>query len=609
VGNRSSGLSAAIRRTTATASGGTPVISSHAFETLRESARSVFAAYVWLFLAAAFSISLGTYDEQLLRLVAYFLVAILILATVARRGATPDPRAIWTGSAGILLWFVGTSLVDHHLFSLAILPCAVMGEAWLARGLQVPHKDPTGIVRTLVLFTLLYLAWLTVPPFWHATIAVSRSLSHWLIGNALHENVTLGPSTSGLWIFLLVICHVAMEACATRCWLRPMLAFLAGSAAWLGFILLMTRQWFARQDGAGIAAGQVLGFLLIALPAVAICGRKAALPVLVGPRRLRWVHAFILAGVLASSTLLTRSLDFGKERGKRILVYGKGYIDWKVPHFGDYGPFSGGMFGLMPKYLALDGYQVSTFEDEVISAQSLAGHDILVLINLGKEQGKEWKKEEIETIWGYVEKGGSLLILGDHTNVFGLQDCFNELLARVNIRFEFDSAYPCREGWQNCIASRPHPLTSNLPGYRGLGIAIGASLTIHPPAFPVVVGRYSFSDEGFKENVMGSYLGNYAYDIDSLASFVLQRQARHPRQPPEGHGGVGEAPQNERQGVHFPRRRLLERCPDFGLDRVAGLALGEDPPSLGPSRLRTVLRTVPSGSVDNIESSLLEYLR
>lgn len=45
---------------------------------------------------------------------------------------------------------------------------------------------------------------------------------------------------------------------------------------------------------------------------------------------------------------------------------------------------------------------------------------------------------------------------------------------------------------------------------------------------------------------------------------------------------VRRAPQNERQGVHFSRFRLLERCPDFGLEEVVGLAPGEEPGLVTP---------------------------
>jgi len=476
------------------------------------SAQSVTGPLVWLFLAATLSKSLGTFDEEILRLAACGVVTVLVLVTVARRGSGANPRAILTGSGALLLWVSATLATNHHLVWLALLPCAVLGCTWLALGMHVPQRDPSGLVRALVLFSLLYLAWLTVPPIWHATVATSRFVSNWSIQKVLNENVTLGPSMSGCWMLLLAISYLTVEAWTTRRWIRPALGVLAAFTAWFGFMLLLTQSWFAAQDGPGIARAQILGFFIIALPPVVLCGRRGVSLMPAGTFKWKSRHAVSVAIIVVSSIVLTHSPDFGKEPGRRMLVYGRGYLDWKVPQFGEYGPFSGGMFGLMPKYLALEGYQVSIIRDEIITSQALEGHDILVLINLGKEQGKEWKNEEIETIWAYVEQGGAILILGDHTNVFGLQDCFNELLARVRIRFEFDSAYPCREGWQNCIASRPHPLTGNLPTYRGFGIAIGASLTISSPAFPVVFGRFSFSDKGYKENVMGSYLGNYAYE-------------------------------------------------------------------------------------------------
>ena len=481
---------------------------------------------MWLFLAAALSQSVGTHDSQVVRLISYLLIAGSVLVAIARRNGPPHPRDLACGAGMIVVWFTFTWVSSHYLVWLVSLPCALWGLHYLRCAMDVPRRNLEGLVRAILAFSLIYLGWVTVPLFWHYSVGASRSVSQAMIKWALDENVTLGPSISGFWIWILLICHIACEAWMSRRWRRPLVAFGFATTGWLGFMLLINRPWFATQDGAGLAQAQLLGFLVMVLPTVVICGRGKELR---GAKtfKLSWKPAVLVLVLFLSSLFLMRSPEFMTDRGKRILVYEKGYLDWKVPEFGRYGAFSGGMFGFMPKYLALEGFEVSTFDDDIITPEALSNHEVLALINLGEEQGKKWRPEEIETIWKYIENGGSLLILGDHTNVFGLQECFNELLERVNVRFEFDSAYPMREGWQNCIISRPHPLTANLPNYRGFGIAIGASLTIAPPSFPVIVGRYSFSDEGYEENVMGSFLGNYAYDKGEPVGDMVLAAACH----------------------------------------------------------------------------------
>jgi len=68
---------------------------------------------------------------------------------------------------------------------------------------------------------------------------------------------------------------------------------------------------------------------------------------------------------------------------------------------------------------------------------NLADYDIVIL----KTPQKGYSKAEIENIHRYVENGGGLFVVGDHTNLFGMSDYFNELLRDWDIRFEKDATY------------------------------------------------------------------------------------------------------------------------------------------------------------------------
>jgi hypothetical protein len=121
------------------------------------------------------------------------------------------------------------------------------------------------------------------------------------------------------------------------------------------------------------------------------------------------------------------------------------------------------------------------------------------------------------------------LVLGDHTDVFGLMRGFNSLLEPLGIQFRFDSAYKAREGWRGCQAAAPDAVAWGWDE-ENPGVAVGSSLELTGSARPFLVGRYGFSDAGVRENSVGSYLGNYHYDrSEQLGDVVLVATATRGR--------------------------------------------------------------------------------
>src|SRR5262249_3382486 len=120
------------------------------------------------------------------------------------------------------------------------------------------------------------------------------------------------------------------------------------------------------------------------------------------------------------------------------------------------------------------------------------------------------------------ERGGGLLCLGDHTGVAGIRGPFNDLLAPLGIRFQFDSATFFGDGWEHALEVRNHPMN------RGLGDAaadysiwVGASLDLDRDATPVVVARYGYSDHGDMSNLRMGFLGDRRYNPDELLGDVV----------------------------------------------------------------------------------------
>ena len=193
-----------------------------------------------------------------------------------------------------------------------------------------------------------------------------------------------------------------------------------------------------------------------------------------------------------------------------------------------------------------------------------------MLINSPKDLGER----ERRTILDFVARGGSLLVLGDHTDVFGLMKGFNSLLGPLGIRFRFDSAYKARETWRGCQAAAPDAIAWGWDN-ENPGVAVGASLELSGSARPLLVGRYGFSDIGIRENVMGSFLGNYHYDKgERLGDVVLVATTTY------GRGRVvvwGDTSAFQGVSSNYSQRRR----PDAGLAVAAG---GVDRTAARPGR-------------------------
>jgi hypothetical protein len=234
------------------------------------------------------------------------------------------------------------------------------------------------------------------------------------------------------------------------------------------------------------------------------------------PRRRASLAAACLATALAGVCLAGTAL-IGPAAGRSILIHNRGGLDWDRPVFGRFGVFSGGMFGLLPVYCKAEGYAFDVIDKDTIDAADLAKTQILVLIN----SPKIWEEAERRTVFDLVARGGSLLVLGDHTDVFGLMRGFNSLLGPLGIQFQFDSAFKARETWRGCQAAAPDAIAWGWDS-ENPGVAVGASLKLSGSARPLLVGRYGFSDDGVRGNTMGSYLDNYHYDKgERLGDVVL----------------------------------------------------------------------------------------
>jgi hypothetical protein len=296
--------------------------------------------------------------------------------------------------------------------------------------------------------------------------------------------------------------------------------------AW--FLLLPVVALVAGADPVSIfVCGACYGVFWIGCAAVldAVGTRRAGAVTSIDRRMPR--PALICFGLasLVIGTTLVGVVGPAASANKSLLVHNRGGLDWDRPVFGKFGSFSGGMFGLFPVYARANGYRFEVLDKDTIRPGDLAGFQIMVLIN----SPKQWEGNELRTVRNFVAGGGNLLVLGDHTDVFGLMNGFNTLLSGFGIEFQFDSAYHSRSTWRGCLSASADAVACGWET-ESPGVAVGASLKLTGWARPLLCGRYAHSDVGSRANVLGSFLGNYAYDEgEKLGDIVLVASTTHGR--------------------------------------------------------------------------------
>ncbi len=205
----------------------------------------------------------------------------------------------------------------------------------------------------------------------------------------------------------------------------------------------------------------------------------------------------------------------------KIVFHDEGHVDWDLPVFDRYGGKKGGMFGVLLNHLRAIGYEVAV---GVITRETLNHAETLVLIN----SNRIFTQTEKQFIWNFVKKGGSLLVLGDHTGVDSIRKPFNNLLSPANISFNFDSAISLVPKWTYGFEFQPHYINKNIRDENDLQIWIGASLDIAYPARPVIIGKYAFSDQGDLKARDRGYLGDMRYSQgEQLGDPILVAENRY----------------------------------------------------------------------------------
>ena len=425
---------------------------------------------------------------------------------------------------------------------------ALLSAEMKPRGLGAGFR---AVATGLVLFAALLLVLDVYPALWNVISRLSVRFSLALTtpaGNAL----ALGPSASGVWIWVAysaLCCGFLLHTQRREDVALVLVCASAGVVALCAHLAYFVHEWpawiaaaagFFDPAGSNASAmnAAVQGFhaaslhlALLALPSLLLARAMLRGPPAIetGVRaHARWwivlpLGLGVLVGLLSHPTRPNVPPP-----GQRVLLHNDGMLDWRVPLPGVFGVQRGGMFGLLPKYLAAAGYDVRRMAaSDRLDVETLRDVDVFVVINPAEGA---LAGAEIEAIWKFVEQGGGLLVLGDHTDLGGMMAPLNRLLEPFGIAYRFDSAYSVSR-WRGDYDVFPGPTTRRL-GWANevLQQGTGASLAVRAPAFPMVAGRFAFSDAGVRENEANGYLGDYRYQHgEQLGDLVVVAGAEHGR--------------------------------------------------------------------------------
>lgn len=164
-------------------------------------------------------------------------------------------------------------------------------------------------------------------------------------------------------------------------------------------------------------------------------------------------------------------------------------------------------------HLKSNGYPWSATRELPLSEERLEGFKVL-FINLLHEQRPDFSADELEAVRKFVERGGGLFIIADHTNVYRHAERVNRLLKPMEIEVLYHSAldYPPNSvsgtGWIAISDLREHPTNE---GVEMISFQTGGPMNKeHGVAF--------LSDKGFadlwNEEETGGFYGNWTFDGD-----------------------------------------------------------------------------------------------
>jgi hypothetical protein len=169
-------------------------------------------------------------------------------------------------------------------------------------------------------------------------------------------------------------------------------------------------------------------------------------------------------------------------------------------------------------------YSVQTNTDEPLTKNILSKYDILIL----KCPTESYSTQEIQSIKDFVNRGGGLYLIGDHTNVFGMNTFLNQVSEEFGIRFKTDATYELGTGALSIYEPDrfySHPVMRQVPRFDFM-----TSCTLEPTSLSaslrlenIIVGNRitsepgTYSTENFFRESIASPDSEYGYLLQAAA--------------------------------------------------------------------------------------------
>jgi len=204
--------------------------------------------------------------------------------------------------------------------------------------------------------------------------------------------------------------------------------------------------------------------------------------------KFKIIHFLFLSFVSSAVFFFIGSIGYsdpGEKKGGKIMI-DEEHSNWEWTERAYdtewYGEKSGYNYYCLRDFL--NHYFYVEINKKEITSEILNKYDILIL----KTPTKSFSNNEVLAIKEFVENGGGLFLIGDHTNVFGMGTYLNQIARMFGFRFRYDATYDLSTTGFSLFSPKKilsHPVINNMPFF-----LFATSCTLNAPFFSenVIIG-------------------------------------------------------------------------------------------------------------------------
>ena len=318
--------------------------------------------------------------------------------------------------------------------------------------------------------------------------------------------------------------QLAGEPVRTAAWLAKVLAIAAGYCLLrfaIAFALYLDHEyddvfWHPR----ALALQTAPLALLLATLAPLASGFRRDNPM--GRRDVAFAAAVFLATALVT---LLATLRVPSETARANVLIDDAHSDWAWASI----PFERTSFTRQATYsytnlVEFIGFHhtVSVNHDDRLDDVDLSAVDVLIL----KTPTSPYTVSEVDAVESFVDAGGGLFLIGDHTNLFGMTTNINPVAQRFGLRFLDDATYDLETGGASVFS--PSRLTTHPVSQHIAGLEFETSCTVRGPFW----AEYALRGRGLARELVDyshiNFFGNMRYDLDDwFGVFAQGLSVRH----------------------------------------------------------------------------------